>query len=206
MVTHIVGGAAGIVCLILTILKAVSLRHPLSAVTGSLYCLSMILVYTISSVYHGLTPTHRNGTPKKVMQILDHCDIYTLVAGTYTPIALGQMRVLYPALSWSTLGIVYAVCILGTVFTGIDHHKYGPLSYSCYFVAGWSVLTAVHAMWVVYSPKFVLFLLLGGIVYSLGMIFFVLQTKGHRYMHSVFHLFILGGGILHFLGIYLYCL
>jgi len=205
MVTHIVGGGIGVLCLVFVMAKTIMSSNWWGFVTGVLYCLSMILVYTISSVYHGLDP-ERDGLAKKVMQTLDHCDIYFLICGTYTPIALGTMRTEYPLLAWLTLGIVYAVCIVGTVFTAIDFLKFGILSYSCYFVAGWSVLSAIWAMWKVYSPTFVILLLLGGAAYSLGMIWFRLQLKGKRYSHSIFHLFIIAGSLLQFAAVYRFCL
>lgn len=205
MVTHIVGAGIGLLAMVAVIVKCILAHNLLGLISGVLYCLSMVLVYTISSVYHGLDPVKARYA-KKIMQILDHCDIYTLICGTYTPIALGALREAYPALAWSTLAIVYVVCMVGTVFTAIDFHKYGPISYACYFVAGWSVLSAIWAMWMTYSPWFVLLFLGGGIVYTLGMIFFVRQTKGYKYSHSIFHLFILGGSLLQLAAVFFYCL
>lgn len=204
MVTHIVGGALALAALVLMIVKTSTEHNTLGLISGIIYGLSMILVYTISSVYHGLDPKSES-LGKKTLQILDHCDIYCLVAGTYTPVALAEMRVLHPALAYSTLGIFYGVCILGTVFTGIDMHKFSALSYTCYFVAGWSALAALKVLVEMYSWEFVILFVLGGVLYSSGMIFFVLQQK-HRYCHSIFHIFIILGSLLQFLPIYWYCL
>ena len=143
---------------------------------------------------------------KKVMQVLDHCDIYFLIAGTYTPIALTGLRETHPGLAWSTFGIMWGVCLIGTVFTAIDLHKFGPLSYACYFIAGWSALISLYAIGRTYGTLFVLFLLAGGIAYTSGMVFFVRQTKGYRYSHSIFHLFILAGSVLHAIPIILWCM
>lgn len=205
MVTHIVGGAFGVLALILCLVFA-GLHHNLAGVlSGLIYAASMITVYTISSVYHGLKPnTPEKTRAKKVMQVLDHCDINFLIAGTYTPIAVG-LREAYPKTAWVTLALVWFVAILGTVFTAIDFHKFAGLSYSCYFIAGWSTLVAMYAAWKAFSPTFVLLILAGGVVYTSGMIFFALQKK-HRYCHSVFHLFILGGSTLHFIPIFAYCM
>ena len=207
MVTHIVGAAMSLIFLMLSLFQSLAHRSVVGIVTGTLFAISMLVCYTISSVYHGIPTTHPDQVrAKKAMQVLDHCDIYFLIAGTYTPIAMGALRTAYPVLAYLTLSIVWGVCLLGTVFTAIDFHKYGPLSYACYFVAGWSVLVAIPTMWKVYSPDFVVLLLAGGVVYTTGMIFFVRQVKGHRYAHSVFHLFILAGSVLQFLSIFLYCL
>ena len=204
MVTHILGGGFGIVALTMCMTSAIMHRNWWGLVTGIFYCISMILVYVVSSIYHGLSPL-KNLKEKKIMQVLDHCDIYGLVSGTYLPIAMTGLRESHPVLAWTTLGIVYGVCILGTVFTAIDFHKFGPISYACYFVAGWSVLAALPAIIHVYSALFAILLFVGGVAYSSGMIFFVLQRK-HKYQHSVFHIFIILGSVLQFVPIFLYCM
>lgn len=206
MVTHIVGGAFGVIVLVLCAVFAAVHHNGIGVIAGTIYAISMIVCYTISSVYHGIRPeTPHKVMGKKVMQILDHCDIYFLIAGTYTPIAMTELRVLYPKTAWITFGIVWGVCILGTVFTAIDFHRFAPLSYACYFIAGWSVLAAIPAMWNTYGAPFVILLLSGGVVYTLGMIFFTMQKK-HPYCHSVFHIFILGGSALQFIPIFVGCI
>lgn len=205
MVSHIVGGAFGVFALILCIWFSLLHRNPAGALSGLVYTVSMILVYTISSVYHGLKPNSpKKVRAKKIMQILDHCDINFLIAGTYTPIAVG-MRDAYPKTAWCSLALVWAVALLGTTFTAIDFHKFAAISYTCYFVAGWGTLVSMYAVWHAYSPAFVILIFAGGVVYTSGMIFFSLQKK-HRYCHSVFHLFILGGSALHFIPIFTYCM
>ncbi len=206
MVSHIVGGVFGIAVLVLCTVFA-SVHHNLPGIlTGIVYALSMVLCYTVSSVYHGLKPdSPKKVRSKKILQIFDHCDIYFLIAGSYTPIAMGAMRESYPKTAWITFGIVWGVCLLGMVFTAIDMHKFAAVSYSCYFIAGWSAVAALPAIWRAYSPVFVWLVLAGGVVYTSGMIFFALQKK-HQYCHSVFHLFILGGSTLHFVPIFMYCM
>ena len=205
MVSHIVGGAFGVLALILCAVFAGIHRNLAGGISGFIYAASMVTVYTISSVYHGLKPSSPEKTrAKKVMQVLDHCDINFLIAGTYTPIAVG-LRNAFPKTAWITLAVVWFVAILGTIFTAIDFHQFAGLSYSCYFIAGWSTLVAMYAVWKVFSPTFVLLILAGGVVYTSGMVFFALQ-KRHRYCHSVFHLFILGGSALHFVPIFAYCM
>ncbi len=206
MVTHIVGGAFGVVVLALCIIFAAIHNNIIGVMVGTIYAISMILCYVVSSIYHGIQPT----TPKKihakkVMQVLDHCDIYFLIAGTYTPIAMTELRVMYPKTAWITFAIVWLVCIVGTIFTAIDFHRFAVLSYACYFIAGWSVFVAIPAIWNTYGPEFVGFLIGGGVVYTLGMIFFGLQKK-YQYCHSVFHIFILGGSALQFVSIFVGCM
>ncbi len=202
MVSHIVGSTFAVGLLVFCVLRSAFHHNVWGIVTGAIFAASMILCYTISSVYHGLIPkTEKLIRSKKVMQVLDHCDIYFLIAGTYTPIALTGLRETHPGLAWSTFGIMWGVCLIGTVFTAIDLHKY-----ACYFIAGWSALISLYAIGRTYGTLFVLFLLAGGIAYTSGMVFFVRQTKGYRYSHSIFHLFILAGSVLHAIPIILWCM
>ena len=97
MVTHIVGGTMGIAVLTLCVIRAAIHHNPMGVVTSAIYGATMILLYTMSSIYHGLLPS----TGKKVMQVIDHCTIYVLIAGTYTPIVLASIAPKYPALGWT---------------------------------------------------------------------------------------------------------
>ena len=204
MVTHIVGAVLAVAVLVLCVVKAASHGNVWGVVTGAVFGASMLLVYVISSVYHGLSPEGA-GYAKRVMQVLDHCDIYGLILGTYTPVALVGLREVHPVIAWVSWGIVAGVGLLGMVFTAIDYKMFMGLSYSTYFVSGWSVILSSYFLYQAYGLPLILWLVIGGAVYSLGMITFVLQQK-HKYCHSIFHLFILGGSILHFVGIYLYCM
>ena len=116
MVSHIVGGAFGIVALVLCLITSILKGNPWSIVSSVVYGVSMVLLYTMSSVYHGLLPE----MAKKVMQVLDHCTIYLLIAGTYTPIALCAIRPGYPAWGWALFGGVWAIAIVAIVFTAIE--------------------------------------------------------------------------------------
>ena len=120
MVTHIVGGGLGVIILFMCVIAA-ALKDNLWGVAGSIvYGFSMIALYTVSGVYHGLKPCFG----KKVMQVVDHCTIYLLIAGTYTPILLSAMRPVYPKIAWFVLIAEWLLAGLGAVFTAIDHNKY----------------------------------------------------------------------------------
>ncbi len=206
MATHILGAVFGVVALVLCVVFAALHHNPAGVISGAIYGASMIMCYTVSSVYHGIDPkTKKRTRGKKVMRVLDHCDIYFLIAGSYTPMALTALRVAHPVVAWVSLGIVWGVCIFGCVFTAIDFHKYSVLSFTSYFLAGWSVLAAMPAIYGTFGMEFIVLVLTGGVVYTLGMVFFALQQK-YRYCHSVFHLFILGGSALQFIPILKYCM
>ena len=156
----------------------------------------------MSSLYHGL----REGTAKRVFQILDHCTIFVLIAGTYTPVALCALRQQLPALGWTVFGIVWGLSILGIVLNAIDLKRYSKLSMTLYLLLGWCIiLTGKQAVAAMGIPCLI-FMLLGGIAYSVGAIFYAVGGKkgGLRYMHSVFHLFVVLGSLLQFFGVFFY--
>lgn len=200
MVSHIVGGALGIAATVICIVIAAVHHNGYGVVSGSIYGLTMILLYTISSIYHGLKS---KGTAKKVFQILDHCTIFLLIAGSYTPFTLCTFREYNTALGWTLFGIIWGIAILGVVLNSIDLKKYRVFSMICYLAMGWCVIIKASILPELLSiPGFVL-LLLGGISYTVGTIFYGLGRK-HKYMHSIFHLFIVLGSLLQFLCIILY--
>ena len=201
MVTHIVGGAMGIGILLLCLLHPDISSHPLQVTGCAIYGASMIIVYTISSIYHGLKTT----TSKKVMQILDHCAIYLLIAGTYTPIILSDFIIEYLWLGIGLLTLQWGLAALAITLNAIDLKKYKFFSMICYVGLGWSIILVLPQFLTVVSPSGFWFLLAGGISYSLGAILFGIGTKV-RWMHSIFHIFVVIGSLLQFFAIYFYVL
>ena len=120
MVSHIVGGAFGIIALIACVVVSALKGSIWGVVSGIIYGVSLILLYTMSSIYHGLRPN----MGKKVLQVLDHCTIYFLIAGTYTPILVCGMAKDYPIAAWVTFGAVWGLAAVATTLTAIDLHKY----------------------------------------------------------------------------------
>lgn len=201
MITHIVGAALGIAALVLCVIFSAKAGNPYLVVASSIYGASLILLYTMSSIYHGLRPN----MGKKVLQVLDHCTIYFLIGGTYMPIVLGPLRSLSPALGWVMFGAVWLFCIIGITFTAIDLKKFRILSMICYIGIGWMIITALKKTIEAISLKGFSYLILGGIFYTIGAVLYALG-KNHRYMHSVFHVFVLVGSICHFFCIFFYCI
>ena len=203
MVSHIVGGALGIAALVLCVVRSALKGDPWGVVSSSIYGASLIILYTMSSVYHGLRPN----MGKKVMQVIDHCTIYFLIAGTYTPIVLAGIRRTYPGWAWSIFGIVWGLSIAACVFTAIDHNKYRRLSMICYIAIGWCIVIAAKPTIVSIGWTPVWWILGGGVAYTIGAVLYSLGKKnGRRYMHSVFHLFVLAGSVLQFFAIFFYIL
>lgn len=201
MVTHIVGGAMGIAVLTLCVIRAALNGNVYGIVTSAIYGACMVTMYTISSVYHGLKPN----LGKKVMQVIDHCTIYFLIAGTYTVIVLSALRPIYPGLAWGLFGFEWAMVTLATSLTAIDLKKYSVFSMACYIGMGWAIIPFCRqVMEVLTFPGFLL-LLLGGIAYTVGSILYGLGKK-KKWMHSIFHIFVILGSLLQFFAVLFYAL
>lgn len=200
MTTHIVGAVLGVVATILCIIFAAVHGNGYGVVSGIVYGVSMILLYTISSIYHGLSPKR---TSKKVFQVLDHCVIFLLIAGSYTPFALCTIREYDPAWGWTIFGFIWLLAILGIVLNAIDLKKFRVFSMIAYIAMGWCIIIKASLLPEVLSPMALILLVSGGILYTLGAIFYGLGRK-HKYMHSIFHLLIVIASLLQFLCILLF--
>ena len=201
MVTHIVGGAMGIAVLTLCVIRAALHGNVYGIVTSALYGASMITMYTISSVYHGLKPN----LGKKVMQVIDHCTIYFLIAGTYTVILLSALRPGYPAIAWGVFIFEWAMVALATTLTAIDLKKYSVFSMICYIGMGWAIIPFWHQVLEVLGGMGFGLLLCGGIAYTIGSILYGLGKK-KKWMHSVFHIFVILGSLLQFFAVLFFAL
>lgn len=199
MVTHIVGGAIGIAILVLCVVFS-ALRHNAWAVVGSaVYGATMIVMFTVSSVYHGL---HIN-MGKKVMQVIDHCDIYFLIAGTYTPILLAGVRPQHPVIAWVVFGVEWGLTALAATLNAIDLKKYKKFSMLCYLGMGWCIVFCMKATVEAMTLPGFLWVLGGGVAFTIGAVLYGLG-KRKRYIHSLFHIFVDIGCIMQFFGIFFY--
>ncbi len=200
MVSHILGGALGIVAIVLCAIFGAINKNVYGIISGTVFGVALVVLYTMSSIYHGLNPKCK---AKKVFQIIDHCSIFLLIAGTYTPFTLCTLREYNTALGWSMFGIVWGLAILGIVFNSIDLSKYKIFSMICYLVMGWCIIFRINVIHNVLGLTASLLLLLGGISYTIGAIIYGLGKK-YKWMHSIFHITCIIGSLLHFLCILLY--
>jgi len=184
MVSHIVGGAIGIAAIVLCCVIAASHGNAYGVVSGTVFGVTLLILYTMSSIYHGLSP---NLKAKKVFQVIDHCSIFLLIAGTYTPFTLCTLREYSPATGWTIFGIVWGLALLGIVLNSIDLKKYKAFSMICYLVMGWCIIFKIGIVIEALAPTGFALLLAGGIVYTVGAIFYGVGKK-KKWMHSVFHL------------------
>ena len=199
MVSHIVGGALGIVTTVLCVIFATLHSNIFGVVSGAVFGSSMIILYTMSSIYHGLHPN----TAKKIFQIIDHCSIFLLISGTYTPISLCVLREYNTALGWTIFGIIWGLSILGIILNAIDLKRFNIISMVLYLGMGWCIIFTAKSVYNYVGLAGFILLLSGGIAYTVGAVLYGLGRK-HRYMHSLFHLFVVAGSLLHFLCILLY--
>lgn len=202
MTSHIVGAVLGIVVTVLCVVVSTLHNNVYGIVSSSIYGSTMIILYTMSSIYHGLSP---RTTGKKVMQVLDHCTIFLLIAGSYTPFALCTFREYNSIIGWVMFSVIWGAAVLGIVLNAIDLKKYNKFSMICYIAMGWAIIFRVDLLPKLLGKNGVILLVSGGIAYTLGAMLYGLGVK-HKYMHSVFHLFILLGSFLQFLCILFYVL
>ena len=197
-ISHGFSALLSIAGLVFCILKA---NNVFSLVSVILYCSFMIILYTISCIYHALSPKIKG---KKVLRVLDHCGVLLMVAGTYMPICL-SLLINNLALGWTVFGIVWAITITAVVFNAINVDKYEVISVICNLVLGWGVLAILKPISYVCRPEGIFFLIFGGILYTVGSILYAIGAKV-KFMHSIFHFFVIAGSLSHFLFIYLYCI
>lgn len=199
MVSHIVGGAIAVAALVLCVIFSALQGDAWSVVASAIYGSTMVVLYTMSSIYHGL----RSETAKKVFQVIDHCTIYFLIAGTYTPVTLAGLRRVNPVVGFVVFGIVWACCLIAATLTAIDLEKYKKLAMICYLGMGWCIIFFIRPTMEVLGTGGMVYLVTGGVAYTIGAVLYgVGKTK--RYMHSLFHLFVIAGSVLHFFMILFY--
>ena len=157
-----------------------------------LYLFGMLGSYIASTLYHAIT----NRKAKAFFRIMDHNTIFFLIAGTYTPITLVPLR---GAIGWVIFGIVWAAAILGIVLNSIDLEKFRKPSVVCYILMGWAIIFAIKPMLESVPKMTMVFLLIGGAFYTVGVIFYAIKKV--KYFHSVWHLFTIGGTVFHFFAI-----
>ena len=171
----------GIVALVLCIIFC---HDGYGLFSGIVYGISMILLYTMSAIYHGLSPKLK---AKKVFQIMDHCSIFVLIAGTYTPVLLCSIRQVDAKWAWILFAVVWIMTVIGITLNAIDIKKYQTFSMICYLVMGWCIIFKINLLPQAIGMNGIWLLVSGGLAYTIGVIFYVLQNK-IKYMLSLIHI------------------
>ena len=199
-ISHGLGASLSIAALVVCIVKSSS---ALGVVASCLYGSMMIILYIFSCLYHALSKNIRG---KKVLRVIDHDNVFLMEAGTYMPIALalfvGSGNV---ALGWTVFGLVWAITILAIIFTSINVDKFQNVGVICNLALGWGSLLTLPALYPLVGPAGLMMLILGGLTYSLGALWYHIGAKV-KWMHTVFHFYVLLASIFHFIFIYNFCL
>ena len=195
-ISHMVGGLFGIVALVWSVLYSALFSDGFALASSIVYGLSLVLLYTISSVYHALRPP----LAKKVMQVLDHCAIYILIAGTYTPILLCRVRTQYPTQAWVLFGVIWGIALLAMTLNAIDLRAFRVFSMVCYIGMGWAIVFALQSVLATVDAAGFWWLLAGGVAYTIGAVLYGIGAR-KKWFHSVFHIFVVIGSVCHFVTI-----
>ncbi|MEC0257507.1 hemolysin III family protein [Paenibacillus lautus] len=196
-ITHGIGAALSVAALVLLIVFSSLKGTAWHVVSFTIYGSTMLLLYLSSTLVHGL----RDGKAKDFFEFMDHSSIYLFIAGTYTPFLLVAVR---GTLGWSLFGIVWGIALFGVVFKAFFVKKFLFLSTIFYIAMGWLIVIAWNPLTAVVAPQGMNLLAIGGVLYTLGTIFYV--WRGFPYHHAIWHLFVLAGSILHFFAILIYLL
>ncbi len=194
-ISHLVGAALAVAGTAVLVVLAARLGDPWKIVGFSIYGAMLVALYTASTAYHSV-----RGRAKEILQKVDHCSIYLLIAGSYTPFALVSLR---GAWGWSLLGVVWGLALLGIAQEIWLAKGARVLSLVIYVLMGWLALVAVVPLWEALTPAGFAWLLAGGACYTLGIVFYATDHKV-RHGHGLWHLFVLGGSICHFVTVLLY--
>lgn len=203
-ITHGIGVIFSIVALVLMVVFAACFGNAWQVVSVSIYGSTLIILYTISTLYHAIT----NEKAKKVLRIFDHASVYLLIAGTYTPFTLVVLRQ-DGAIGWVIFGIVWGVAIIGICLSSIlIEKKHTKLQTLLYILLGWVVVLAFPSILSVMKANNTLtgvyWLLAGGILYTAGTVFYIMKKK--KFFHSIWHIFVLLGTVCHFISVMFYVL
>lgn len=195
-ISHGIALVASIAAIPILIIGAVRDGGAAGIVGASIFGATLLMLYLASTLYHALPA----GRAKQVFMVIDHCAIYLLIAGTYTPFTLGA---LHGAWGWSLFGVVWGLALAGILLKTILGTRYQALSIALYLVMGWLVVVATRPMLSAVPVPGLWWLLAGGLSYTAGIVFFYFDSRV-RYAHFVWHLFVIAGSYCHFMAVFWY--
>ena len=194
-VSHGIGVLMSVVGLAVLIVYSSRYGDAWHIISSIIYGLTLIALYTSSTLYHSVTVPEL----KRILQRLDHAAIFLLIAGTYTPFTLVNLR---GGWGWTLFGMVWSIAIAGTIMELVVKKRYRRISIGLYLGLGWLVMIAIEPMLDNVEPGGLILLLIGGLFYSLGVVFYV--WKMLLYHHVIWHLFVLAGSATHFFAVFFY--
>ena len=188
-ITHGIGVGLAIAALVILVVFAARISDTWKVVSFSIYGATMIILFLSSTLYHSFPQPYL----KRFFRIMDHSSIFLLIAGTYTPVTIGSMR---GGWGWTLFGVIWGLTVLGIIMKIFAMSKLKWLSIVVYLMMGWIILIAIKPLVAVVTTKFLIWILAGGLAYSLGIIFYVARKL--PFHHAVWHMFVLAGSICHF--------
>ncbi|PJE78580.1 hypothetical protein CI610_02474 [invertebrate metagenome] len=196
-ITHGIGALLSIAALVILVTYATLQSDMWRIVSFSIYGTSLILLYLASTLYHSFPQPHI----KRLLKVFDHCAIYLLIAGTYTPFLLVSIRGI---MGWTLFSIIWLLAISGITLKLAFRNRYHGLSVATYVLMGWLAVFASRELAHSLSGQGLGWVVAGGITYTLGVFFYL--VKRIPFNHAIWHLFVLGGSICHFFAVYWYVL
>ena len=194
-ITHLVGTVLALIGAAALVTSAAQHADARTITAVGVYGGMLVILYVSSTLYHSLV-----GVAKRVFHVFDHCTIYLLIAGTYTPFMLVTLRGPW---GWTLFALVWTLALAGVLKDALLHGRFRWISIVLYMLMGWLVVVAIGPLRHALPAAGIAWLLVGGIAYTVGMIFFAL-SKRVRYTHGVWHLFVLGGSVCHYVAVYRY--
>jgi len=194
-ISHIIGALAALAGLVVLVVQASLHGDVWTIVSFSIYGGTLFLLYTLSSLYHSL-----RGRAKVIFRKLDHYAIYFLIAGTYTPFTLITLR---GVLGWTLFGVIWSLATIGIVLDSLPRQKHRILQICIYLIMGWLALVAMRPLLDSLATAGFVWLLVGGLFYTVGIIFFAFDSRV-RHFHGIWHLFVLAGSICHYVTVLMY--
>jgi len=194
-ITHGIGVLLSVIGLAALVVYSSKYGDAWHIVSSSIYGFTLVALYTSSTLYHGVTAP----ALKAVLQRLDHAAIFLLIAGTYTPFTLVTLR---GGWGWTLFGVVWSIAVAGTVMELMVKRRSRRIYVALYLGLGWLIMIAIEPMIASVAPGGLVLLVIGGLFYSLGVIFYVWKTL--VFHHAIWHLFVLAGSASHFFAVFLY--
>ena len=195
-ISHGVGTGLAIAALVVGVVLSVLYNDVLCVISVAIYGGTLVILYLMSTIYHGLRPNNA----KRVFRVIDHCSVFLLIAGTYTPFTLVTLR---GPLGWSIFVVVWGSAALGIALNAINMKRFSKFSMICYIAMGWAIVFASLPLYKQIGFGGMSLLLIGGIAYTIGAVLYGIGKK-KKYIHSVWHFFVLAGSIFNYFSILFY--
>jgi hemolysin III len=195
-ISHGVGAGLAIAALVIGVVFSTLYNNAWCVLSVAIYGATLVILYLMSTIYHGLHP----GSAKKVFRVIDHCAVFLLIAGTYTPFTLVS---LHGSLGFTIFGVVWGSAALGITLNAIDMKRFAKFSMVCYLAISWAVILAFAPLYKQIKLGGMALLLIGGIFYTIGAVLYGIGKK-KKYIHSVWHFFVLAGSIFNYFSILFY--